>query len=611
MSKADRWILTAAAVVFLLISPFTLFFFRDNFSTHYPLKVISAQAYRSAEIPYWNHHDSGGQPLAGNPNTLTFYPDNFLYLAFPARVAFNLHFWIHLLAAFFAMRALTRSSFGGAMWALGGIAVSATAFYNLIVAVAVIPLAYLAVKRRSAPLLGVSFGLLILAGEPVMVFATALAAGILAFRRMSIARLALAVVIAVLMAAPLLIAYAEIAGEVERSVAMSARTVLNASLHPVRLAELFVWPVSGFLNDAGGDRGRLFSTVFLGLIALPALARRSRFVAVAAVLLFLALGRYNPLVSAAVEQLPSLRIFRYPEKLVVPAGASLVVLASEWFRLSSYKRFWAGVTFLPLLLVAFRALPIDRFEPYDIPSISPRRIHVESQIRAGMSPARDEYRMRARTLAPLFGAAAGVRYAINPSPEGMHALRSRMVLERFNAIPGELKMKYLRIAGCDVPRALPLATFAERVIVESDIYAEVRALENPRFDEQTSAVAAAPAPEGQGRVIRYSERGQAIEIDVIAAKPALLVVNQTYFNAWQARSGGRDLRTVPVNIDRLGVIVPVGQSRITLRFGKWRTAVAAGWLLSIAALTGALLVEKLDRRASEVERAADEDGLFV
>lgn len=611
MSTSARWILTAAAVILFLVSSFTLFFFRDNFSTHYPLKVVSAKAFRSAEIPYWNYHDGGGQPLAGNPNTLTFYPDNILYLALPAHIAFNLHFWIHLCAAFLAMRALTRSWFGAAMWAAGGIAISATAFYNLIVAVAMIPLAFLAVERRSAALLGVSFGLLILAGEPVMVVATALAVGILAFGRMSAGKLAVAVAIATVMAMPLLIAYAEISGEVERSVAMSARTVLNASLHPVRLAEIFFWPMKGFLNDAGGDRARLFSTVFVGLIALPALAQRSRFVAVVAVLLFLALGRYNPLVSAAIEQFSALRIIRYPEKFVVPAGVALVVLASQWFRRSAHKRVWVAITFLPLAWIAVRALPIDLFAPYDVPRMSPRRAYVESQISAGSFPARDEYRLRARMLEPLFGAAAGLRYVVNPSPEGMHSLRSRMVLERFGVIAPELKMKYLRIAGCDVPRALPPAKIARGVVVKRDIYAEVRALENPGFDEQSMTVAAAPAPEGRGQVTGYLQLGQTIDIDVITAAPALLVVNQTYFRAWDARSGGRELQTVPVNVDRLGVIVPAGRSHITLRFGKRRAVIAMAWVISIVTLIGALLVEKLNGRPGQIERPAHEDRPLI
>src|SRR5207253_2824945 len=129
---------TAAAC----IAVFGFFYFRDNFFTHYPIKVISARIFRAGQIPWWNFYDDGGQPLAGNPNTLTFYPDNFLYLILPPHVAFNLHFIIHLVAAWFAMRALARSPAAAWLYVLSGVAVSATAFYNLIVAIALVPFAF-------------------------------------------------------------------------------------------------------------------------------------------------------------------------------------------------------------------------------------------------------------------------------------------------------------------------------------------------------------------------------------------------------------------------------------------------------------------------------------
>jgi len=130
----------AVASVILLASSIGFFFYRDNFSTHYPIKVLSSMSLRSGEIPYWNFADAGGQPLAGNPNTLTFYPDNFLYLIFPTHVAFNLHFLIHLVAAWFAMRACVGQAllpvrsqarvpaphFAAWLYVLSGLALSAT-----------------------------------------------------------------------------------------------------------------------------------------------------------------------------------------------------------------------------------------------------------------------------------------------------------------------------------------------------------------------------------------------------------------------------------------------------------------------------------------------------
>src|SRR3989442_3485615 len=182
-------LLLATAAV--LIADFGFFYFRDNFATHYPIKVISARMFRAGEIPWWNFYDDGGQPLAGNPNTLTFYADNFLYLVLPAHVAFNLHFLLHLALAWVAMRALCRqlgaspnaSTFAATMYAMSGLAISATVFYNLITAVALIPFALWAVERlcaapkagaREALIVGAAFGLIGLVGEPVVVVSTAM-----------------------------------------------------------------------------------------------------------------------------------------------------------------------------------------------------------------------------------------------------------------------------------------------------------------------------------------------------------------------------------------------------------------------------------------------------
>lgn len=608
-------LLTTLAACVALFCTYGFFFYRDNLSTHYPIKVISAEVFRRGEIPYWNFFDCGGQPLAGNPNSLSFYPDNVLYLFLPAHVAFNLHFLIHLGGAFLAVRALTRSTFGGVLYALSGLAISATAFYNLIVALVMVPLALYAVERRSGWLLGGALGLLVLAGEPVTIVGALLAVVIVGAGRFPLRNVAVAAVIAAGVAAPQLIAFAEIAGEVERSVPMSARTALNASIQPIRIVEIFFWPVIGFLNDSGAEfRQRLFSTIFLGWIAIPALARRSRYTVLVMVMLFLALGRDNPLVAMVVENVPSLRIGRYPEKFVLPLIVALTVLAADYFRRTPYKRTWAVITFVPLLWTAWRAAPVDWFRPYEVRQLPSTRLYVDSVIRPGVTDARTEFRLRALAFEPLFGAAGGARYAINPSPDGMHALRSRMVVERFARADASLRYKYLRINAAAVPGALPPAFFVERTVPARDIYAEAATLESEAFDERTAAVVPRPTATAQGRVTGYREDVQTIEVDVVTNGTALLVVNQTFFRSWIARSGDRVLTTLPADVDRLGVIVPAGAHQIVLRFGRYRTAVAVTWIVSLLLLIAVVFahrIEKLDGRPGEVERAAHEDQRLV
>src|ERR1043165_4033706 len=321
----------------LLLSAFCFFFHRDNFSTHYPVKVISAAAWRAGAIPWWNFNAGGGQPLAGNPNTLTFYPDNVLYLILPAHVAFNLHFVLHLVAAWLAMRALTRSRWAAWLYVLSGIAISAMCFYNLIVALAMVPFALWAAERGRWMQLGVAFGLMALAGEPVTIVAAALACVSWALLK--------AIPIATLIALPQLIAYAEIAREVERGAfRYSARTVMAASFEPVRFLELLVGPFW---------HGRLFPSLLIGVIVLPAIFRRAHAVRpyrwIAAAMFFVALGRFNPLIAFLVERIPPLRIGRYPEKFALVGCVALVVLVAQYFHETRFKLLWTIVTFVPLI----------------------------------------------------------------------------------------------------------------------------------------------------------------------------------------------------------------------------------------------------------------------
>jgi hypothetical protein len=594
----------------LLVSYFCFFFYRDNFSTHYPIKFLSAEAYRAGEIPYWNFADAGGQPLAGNPNALTFYPDNILYLFLPVHVAFNLHFLIHLAVAYFAMRAVTRSSFGGALYALSGVAISATAFYNLIVAVAMLPLAFLAVERRRPLLLGLALGLVALAGEPVTLLAVGISVAIVAVRRVSLRDLLIAGALAAVIVSPQVIAYSEIAREVERAAGMSVKTVLNTSLHPMYLAEIAFAPLRGFLNDPGGARDRLFSTIFLGLIAIPALARRSRYLVVVLVMFFFALGRYNPLFAAVVANMPFIRIVRFPEKFILAAIGGLVVLSSDFYRDAKWKPAWVAITFVPLLWSAARAIPLDVFAPYRVERGEPRRIYYLSSIPPGTLPAPVEYRRRAKALEPIFGATAGLTFAVNPSPDGMHALRSRMVLERFAGADKAVRAKYLRMQGTDIAGALPAAYFPDRMIRARNIYEEAGIVESPVFNEQTDVVVPMePFASAAARVSSYSENGQTIEVSVESAGRALLIVNQTFFAAWKATSPSGELVTIPVNVDRLGIIVPPGQTVVTLQFGRQRAAVAVAWAASSLALlfiAGAYAVEKFNGRAGKVQRPGDD-----
>lgn len=168
---------------------------RDILQVHLMLKAPQAFALGDGALPILDVFRSGGQPLAGNPNAVPFYPDNLLYAVAPVLWALNAHFWIHLLLA-----PVTASWMGRAWglprpaaWACGvcfatsGYFLSQLNFYNLVAGAALAPALVAAslrsveeagARRRGRYLaaLGGLWALVLLSGDPF----TAVVAGALA-----------------------------------------------------------------------------------------------------------------------------------------------------------------------------------------------------------------------------------------------------------------------------------------------------------------------------------------------------------------------------------------------------------------------------------------------
>jgi hypothetical protein len=348
----------------------------------------------------------------------------------------------------------------------------------------------------------------------------------------------------------------------------------------VRFLELLVGPWWGTM---------LFPSLLIGIIVIPAVFRRSRYTWIAAAMFFIALGRYNPLIAFVVERVPALRLGRYPEKFALVGGVALVVLVAVYFRETRFKLLWTIVTFVPLIAWAVVLLPVDWFAPYDVPPQPPRRVFIRP-MPGGQKLDRADYRARAAHLDPIFGAAAGLRYALDRSPDGMYSIRTRATAERF--------MLTRNPNYPTVVLGLP-----EAFIVPQAVVANFETI-----DARTTVTAPRPftAPPGaRVTAIREWDSSQ-IEIDVTTPAPALLFVNETYFSAWSAKTNGVELETLPIDVDRLGVVVPAGTHTISLTFGRHHALVAVAWVVSLLALAA---VEILDCRARKVERAADEERL--
>jgi hypothetical protein len=165
-------------------------YLRDVLNTHFPMKQTQAEAMRDGYFPLIDPYRAGGQPLAGNPNAVPFYPDNLLYLTGSTFWALNAHFWIHLLLAPLAFSWMARAWglrreaawAAAACWTLSGFYLSHMSFYNLIAGVTLAPalvaacLRFMQGRRGMAWVVAVLWGLLLMGVDPLM----ALLAGVLA-----------------------------------------------------------------------------------------------------------------------------------------------------------------------------------------------------------------------------------------------------------------------------------------------------------------------------------------------------------------------------------------------------------------------------------------------
>jgi hypothetical protein len=165
-----------------------LLVFRDAQITHWPWHREAARVLASGRVPFVNAAASGGQPLLANPNAVLLYPTFLFETVLPPESAFNLHYLVHVLWAFFGARALARrcglgggaSLVAAVAYAFSGMMLSyGSAFMNSSAAAAWLPwcgAAFLDVGRargrgpllRAGTAAGLALGLQLLAGEPAL-----------------------------------------------------------------------------------------------------------------------------------------------------------------------------------------------------------------------------------------------------------------------------------------------------------------------------------------------------------------------------------------------------------------------------------------------------------
>jgi len=358
------------------------FVLRDVFHEFLTIKVLWGHA-REGHFALWNPHTMLGAPLAGAVYPGAFYPLNFILFWWPGLqldLGIKVYVLFHYAAAGFFMFFMLRqidlrdsAAFTGAVcYAFSGYLVSQHYALNLLAGMAFVPAAAgMAMRGRSGGRLwwylwgGLAAGLVFLGGDP-QGFIIALLLSLLgalflggvnvgesplcALRRRNTAAGVLIFLLAAFgLAAAELLPAIQVLKESARGGGMEWDVVSCWSFHPLRTLELFFarpfgdpWPLNHWWGAFMGEKCfplPLCISPYAGawtLIACVLALRGFRasfrpvlfFTLLVVVSLFLAFGRFNPLMKFIYSFVPGMNLFRYPEKYLLLTALGLSSLAA-------------------------------------------------------------------------------------------------------------------------------------------------------------------------------------------------------------------------------------------------------------------------------------------
>jgi hypothetical protein len=271
MTSPRTWLLRALLLAPLvpLVAGRRMVTYQDAIMTHLPSKAATVEQMRAGAFPFLNPYASFGEPLAGNPNFGTFFPDMLAFLVLPLPWAFGLRFALAAVLAYAGARRWARAEgasrpaaeVAAVAFTLSGVYVSTWRFFNSGLALALAPWMMAAAARGAVAELALCAGLEILAGEPVIALmslglgaARAVTAG-----RARLGRAALGTTVALALgaaiAAPQIASTAQVYATSTRSLAPFPYLLASStSLTPARLLEQVV-PFPFGRPDLTGEAG--------------------------------------------------------------------------------------------------------------------------------------------------------------------------------------------------------------------------------------------------------------------------------------------------------------------------------------------------------------------
>jgi hypothetical protein len=243
-------------------------------------------------------------------------------------------------------------------------------------------------------------------------------------------------------------------------------------------------------------------------------------------------------------------------------------------------------------------------------------------------------RLKAEDLSAAPGVLHGLTYPLAPDLEGMHTLLFKPMLDGLPALQWEERSRWFRATGLqaavlfeepNVP-ALRLLDTTERYGVTTRLYAvanpappvwwprtivpaatpeEAFALVS-RTPDPVAAVAAttqqAVPHDPAGRVRLISASPDRIEIET-EGNGGVAVIRRAWQPLFIARTEGRRLSTLPVNLNLLGVLVPAGRHRMVVEVSAWPEILAG--CIALLALGWAVVAMRPQNRGRLAALAAD------
>ncbi len=398
MDQGRRRILVVAgyaALALALLQDATLsgrvLFRRDLSLVWYPMVEAVVRCVAAGSWPVWDPWRGFGQPLLADARAAVLYPTTWLNLLVPPWLYETWFVFGHLVLAAGGAYALLRrlgssaagAFAGGALWLCGGPLVSLGWQFHHLAGAAWMPVVLacadrvLAVPgRRAVARLGLALALQVFAGSPDYTAVTALVMATVAMARLApagpraarLGGLAAGCGLGLLLSAPQWLPMLALARASARWTSGGAGIW---ALHPLRLVELALpirWfdlplPASWAASLFEG-REPYLASIYCGapLLVLAAAAGFDRRSALLWILVIagalLSLGPRTPLYEALMAAAPPLRVFRYPEKVLLVAALALALLAGLGFdavasgRAEARRRARAGALLVAVLASA-------------------------------------------------------------------------------------------------------------------------------------------------------------------------------------------------------------------------------------------------------------------